>query len=247
VISVLVHPVRHPVEGVGVLRTVLAQTIRDLEVLIVGTEAKSKALQAALDREGIEDGRIRWVDASGGRDPFAFAASHATGEWVAYTGRGVLWFPDHLETLQALTLDAGAVALGDVLTVEPGQGILGVGRAVRARGGPEAAVRETLEREELVGVLHRSGWAASIDEARELLASGRSQVQVTTDFRPTVLDLVSAFPGDEAPRKRNRRIRQWQARIPPGVPRSWFYVRALEGAVREWVAAEGPEEAVSGS
>jgi glycosyltransferase involved in cell wall biosynthesis len=88
--------------------SVLAQTWRDFELLVVG-DACTDGSQAYV--ESIADERVRWInlerntgDQSG---PNNRGCEEARGEWIAYLGHDDLWLPGHLEGL-ASVMQSGA-------------------------------------------------------------------------------------------------------------------------------------------
>jgi glycosyltransferase involved in cell wall biosynthesis len=88
--------------------SVLAQTWKDFELLVVG-DACTDGSQAYV--ESIADERVRWInlernvgDQSG---PNNRGCEEARGEWIAYLGHDDLWLPGHLEGL-ASVMQSGA-------------------------------------------------------------------------------------------------------------------------------------------
>lgn len=91
------------------IRSVLAQTSRDFELLIVGDGCTD---DTAAVVHAIADDRIRWLDLSKGPG-FGYgnrnvALRGARGRYVAYIGHDDVWLPDHLELL------AGCIERRDV-------------------------------------------------------------------------------------------------------------------------------------
>lgn len=99
----------------------LAQTERDLEVLVVG-DGPTEGVRAAGERLAALDARVTWL-------PFPKGERHgeanrhralggATGRVVCYLSDDDLWFPDHLETMLSL-LSGDCLAHTDPLYVCP--------------------------------------------------------------------------------------------------------------------------------
>jgi len=91
------------------IATALAQTISDLEVLVVGDGAPdvTRELMAELTSA---DPRVRFFDnpkgARHGEEHRHAALSEARGEIVCYLSDDDLWLPEHVETLQALLAES---------------------------------------------------------------------------------------------------------------------------------------------
>jgi glycosyltransferase involved in cell wall biosynthesis len=87
------------------IASVLRQTFRDFELLVVG-DGCSDDSQAAVEQ--LSDDRVRWLalPANSGHQsaPNNEGLRHAAGELVAYLGHDDLWLPHHLESMVA-TLD----------------------------------------------------------------------------------------------------------------------------------------------
>jgi len=90
------------------LGTVLAQTVQDFEIIVVGDGAVARTgeIVGALAEN---DSRIRYFPRPKG-ERYGEASRHealasAQGRYVAYQCDDDLWFPDHLETLAGLLAD----------------------------------------------------------------------------------------------------------------------------------------------
>jgi glycosyltransferase involved in cell wall biosynthesis len=90
------------------IESVLAQTVRDFELIVVGDGAPPRTAEivAAIAER---DPRVRYVSNPKGERHGELsrhaALQHARGCYVAYQCDDDLWFPDHLETLAGLLAD----------------------------------------------------------------------------------------------------------------------------------------------
>jgi glycosyltransferase involved in cell wall biosynthesis len=87
------------------VRSVLNQTVQDLEVLVVG-DGVPDVTRRVLDELLREDGRVRFFDNPKGPRHGEMsrhaALADARGQIVCYLSDDDLWLPDHLETVRAL-------------------------------------------------------------------------------------------------------------------------------------------------
>jgi len=84
------------------VRSVLAQTYRELEVIVVddgSTDGTGQALQALINQEGCSGKRIRYlVQPNRGQSTARNAGiEEARGEWVAFLDSDDIWLPGKLE------------------------------------------------------------------------------------------------------------------------------------------------------
>jgi hypothetical protein len=90
---------------VRAVRSVLAQTMPDLEVFVVGDGVPDETRELMKDLVR-EDARIRFFDNDKGPRHGELhrsaALTHAGGEIVCYLSDDDLWLPDHVETMRAL-------------------------------------------------------------------------------------------------------------------------------------------------
>jgi glycosyltransferase involved in cell wall biosynthesis len=98
-----VEPLRHAIASVQ------EQTLQDFELLVVGDGVEDSTRKIVCDFAA-KDPRIRFFDFPKGPRKGEIhrheALHHASGRIVAYLGDDDCWMPDHLETLDALLLDA---------------------------------------------------------------------------------------------------------------------------------------------
>lgn len=128
-VSVVVAAYGRPDVLVHALRAALAQTLPDLEVLVVGDAAGRETAEAAAS---LDDPRLRFADLplhygeqSG---PNNVGASRARGGLLAFLNQDDLWLPDHLASALAWLEATGAdLALARGAILRPGE----VGAPVR--------------------------------------------------------------------------------------------------------------------
>jgi GalNAc5-diNAcBac-PP-undecaprenol beta-1,3-glucosyltransferase len=91
------------------VRSVLAQTVQDIEVFIIGDGVTEATRRVALDLAR-QDERVRFFDNPKGPHRGELhrhtALSHARGEIVCYLSDDDLWLPDHIESMQRLLAEA---------------------------------------------------------------------------------------------------------------------------------------------
>lgn len=112
------------------IRSVLAQELADIEVLVIGDRCTDDSAEVVAD---IGDPRVHWLNRSencGSQwGPNNDGIAIARAEYIAFLGHDDLWFPWHLTTLLPL-VEAGA----DL--AHPMVGLLAPDRLVGIFGGP---------------------------------------------------------------------------------------------------------------
>ena len=103
------------------IRSVLAQTFADFELLVVGDACTDDSEQVVA---GFEDPRVRWINLPTNTrhqsGPNNEGLRQARGELIAYLGHDDLWLPHHLEILTAAFDSSNCdVAHGLVVDVGP--------------------------------------------------------------------------------------------------------------------------------
>jgi hypothetical protein len=111
------------------IRSVLAQTFRDFELLVVGDHCTDDSAELVA---GFKDPRVRWINLpenTGSQwGPNNRGLESATGTYIAYLGQDDLWHPDHLKIAADLIEreSPGAIAAGAVLYGQAGSKIRSV-------------------------------------------------------------------------------------------------------------------------
>ena len=102
------------------LKSALAQTIHDIEIIVVGDGCTDDSESIVAD---IADKRVRWINLSKNSGsqavPNNVGIGEAKGDFIAYLGHDDLWHPTHLEALliaqaeiQATYIFSGAILYG---------------------------------------------------------------------------------------------------------------------------------------
>lgn len=101
--------------------SVLAQTMADFELLVVGDGCTDGSERLVL---GIEDPRVRWINLPGNTGhqsgPNNRGLQEARGEFIAYLGHDDLWLQHHLQCVtDALDVSGAAIAHSLLMSVAP--------------------------------------------------------------------------------------------------------------------------------
>jgi glycosyltransferase involved in cell wall biosynthesis len=101
--------------------SVLAQTMADFELLVVGDGCTDGSERLVL---GIKDPRVRWINLPGNTGhqsgPNNRGLQEARGEFIAYLGHDDLWLQHHLQCVtDALDVSSAAIAHSLLMSVAP--------------------------------------------------------------------------------------------------------------------------------
>jgi glycosyltransferase involved in cell wall biosynthesis len=98
------------------IRSVLLQTMRDFEVLVVGDGCTDDTAAVVAS---FNDRRLRFHNlARNHRNQWAannFANENAAADWIAYLGHDDIWYPTHLESVLRTARDTGAGIVTSVM------------------------------------------------------------------------------------------------------------------------------------
>jgi hypothetical protein len=103
------------------INSVLAQTMRDFELIVVGDACTDDSEQVVA---AVKDPRVRWINlaVNSGHQagPNNRGLEEAGGEFIAYLGHDDLWLPSHLQCItDALDKTGAAIAHSLVMSVLP--------------------------------------------------------------------------------------------------------------------------------
>ena len=99
-VSIVIAAYGRPDVLIWAIKSVLAQTWQDWELIIVGDACPCTTKMMAIEKELVSDDRIKFFnlllnvgDQSG---PNNFGVAHARGRYIAFLNQDDLWFPEHL-------------------------------------------------------------------------------------------------------------------------------------------------------
>jgi glycosyltransferase involved in cell wall biosynthesis len=197
------------------IASVLGQTMRDFELLVVGDGCTDDSEQVVA---AIPDPRVRWINlpANTGHQsgPNNRGLEEATGEFIAYLGHDDLWLPHHLQcAVDALEITGAAVAHSLLIRVLPGREIGGPVLPMPDLGAPPSCMVYRRAVTEKIG-----GWAdyrkldlpPEADLFRRARAAG---FQVTLVPRLTVVKFAASQRKDVYREKPFHEQAAWLKRI----------------------------------
>jgi glycosyltransferase involved in cell wall biosynthesis len=208
-------------------RSALAQSVRELELFIVG-DGVTPATREAVDALGREDARVRFFDRpKGPRNGEAYrhaVLGEARGRIVCYLCDDDLWLPDHVETMER------CLARANIVPARPRV----VGGRRKVGSVDRAYYRERMQRDPPFNVMGLSSGAHTLELYRRLPFGWRTapeglatdlhmwrQILACPDAIPAVAPhlTVLSFP---APARRSMSLAEraeeldrWVARLAP--------------------------------
>lgn len=230
--------------------SVLEQTVRELEVFIVGDGVPdvTREIVAGLMRQ---DERIRFFDNPKGPRTGEIhrhqALAEARGEIVCYLSDDDLWLPDHVETMRdlleeadyanALMLHLDAAGGLDVAPLDlsyPGERELVV---MGLKGTSLSSMSHTLE-------MYRRlpyGWRTTpdgiyTDYYMQQQFLGEASCRAVSGMRPTMLKFKSPCRHGWTLEQRVKELEEWRGKFANPVEREKFVYQVLDVLVREQVA-----------
>jgi glycosyltransferase involved in cell wall biosynthesis len=231
----------------------LAQTVADLELLIVGDGVDD--VTRGVAQELVErDPRVRFFDNPKGprrgeahRHPVL--RDHASGRIVCYLGDDDLWLPDHVETMEGLLADADFAHAPPVM-VHP-DGRLKTWAVDVSRPGDRGHVFTRLGFFPLSSQAHTMdmyrrlpyGWrttpegtATDVYMAQQFL--GERDCRAVSGTRPTYVAFPDGFRGDWTLERRAAELDEWAARLATPEGRGEFYVAVQDDLRARLVSVE---------
>lgn len=244
--TVLLQVHRPPVMLPYAIETVLAQSIADLELFIVGDGAPESSLACARDYAA-RDPRVKVLPYPKGEHTGLAhrhsALARAEGRYIAHIGDDDLWFPNHLEELEKLlsevdfghTINVHVLPDGSLQTLASDLG----DRAVRERqltaassqfaeavtGYRAAAYRRLPE-----GWTPGSGFGPELQTWCKFLR--REDIRCSTRMRVTALVFPSDARKHMSPDERGQELRTWQNRISDASQRQAIVEEAWRALMR---------------
>jgi glycosyltransferase involved in cell wall biosynthesis len=105
--------------------SVLAQTMSDFELLVVGDACTDDSEQVV---GAVADPRVRWINLAENfghqAGPNNRGLAEAKGEFIAYLGHDDLWLPHHLQcTTDALDRTGASIAYSLLMSMSPGEDV----------------------------------------------------------------------------------------------------------------------------
>lgn len=226
----------------------LAQTVSDIEVIVVGdgVEDVTRDIVADLQRQ---DPRVRYLDFPKGPRIGEIhrhtAVESARGRIVCYLGDDDLWFPDHLAVMDDVLQGDVGFAHAMPITIQPDGGFIvwpvdltrPFYREGMLAGRPWVGLSfggHTLEAYRRLPV----GWsttpprtvAADLFMWQKLL---RSERRVVSGTRPTVLAFPSPLRPGWSPERRAQELGDWGRRVADPEWRARFAGEVLDYVVRD--------------
>jgi hypothetical protein len=235
------------------LASALAQTVADIEVIVVGDGVPevTRDIVAELARK---DDRLRLVEHPKGPrhgEPYRHEAlAHARGEIVCYLSDDDLWFPEHIETVRVAlaTADfAGAqsvhVMADGELRIWPSDLSVNWFREQMLAGAanfvPLSCAAHTLEQYRRLA----QGWTPAPESSasdvfmwRKFLRAPGVRARSTT--RVTVIHLPSSGRPDVPPEARAAELERWARDVADPAWRAAFPAEVLEVLLRQSAAAQ---------
>ena len=228
------------------VRSALAQTVREIEVFIVGDGVTDVTRNIVADlMKG--DPRLRFFDNSKGPSHGEIhrhaALAHASGEIVAYLADDDLWLPNHIEAMLRLLRDADfAHALPVWVATDGSLGtwtadveipfardllLSGENRIPFACGAHTLAMYRKL-----------AGWRTTPEGTFTDLYMwqqflGHPECRAVSGTEPTVLHFPSPWRTDWTIQERTDELERWADRLTDSTWRDQFLLDVLDSATRE--------------
>jgi glycosyltransferase involved in cell wall biosynthesis len=136
------------------IKSVLAQTMRDFELIVVGDACTDDSEQVVA---AIKDPRVRWINLAVNTGhqsgPNNRGLQEARGEFIAYLGHDDLWLAHHLQCMtDSLDRTGAGVAHSLLMIVSPGEEIgMPVPPIPEAGGAPSCRVHRRSVTEKIGG------------------------------------------------------------------------------------------------